>query len=113
MANHLKNLGIKILGILCLFFGLCTIWTPIPTGVILLAVGTALVLMTSKRAVRIVRRVRRRYPKIDQLLHEAEIQLPAKLAKTLRRTNVRIKSKASQAGNGLKSMRKKHQKINS
>jgi len=108
MAKKIKNLGIRVLAILCLLVGFITILTPIPTGIFLLAIGIALFLMTSKTAIIYVRKIRRKFPKVDNLLHKAEYQLPEKLAKTLRRTSVRIKSTANSAGHGLKSMRKSH-----
>ncbi len=89
MAKHLKNIGLRFIAAICLLLGFITILTPIPTGIFFLAIGLAMILMTSKRAVIFVRKFRRKYPKIDNLLHNVEYQLPEKLANTLRRTRLR------------------------
>ena len=55
MSVYVKNFGLRILAGICLFFGVVTLLTPIPFGIFLLAIGTALMMMTSKTAIRLVR----------------------------------------------------------
>ena len=80
------KLAIKFAAILCILAGLATLWLPIPTGLVLLAVGLALLLMVSRQVAGWLARLRRRYPGLDRWLQRAEPYLPGRLRAALART---------------------------
>ena len=86
------KLAIKFAAILCILAGLATLWLPIPTGLVLLALGLALLLMVSRQVARRLARLRRRYPGLDRWLQRAEPYLPGRLRAALAQTKVRTKA---------------------
>ena len=85
------KLAIKCAAILCILAGLATLWLPIPTGLILLALGLALLLMVSRQVAGWLARLRRRYPDLDRWLQRAEPYLPARLRRALARTKAQTR----------------------
>lgn len=84
-----KRLFLLILGWMCLILGFLTFWLPLPTGAILMAVGLALLLTASPRAVRVVKRLRHRHRRLDRFLHRIYPHMPRALKRALARTRVR------------------------
>lgn len=78
----------------CIFLGLLTVWTPLPTGVPLLAIGLFLLVAVSRRAKRALRWIRTHYPSIDLGIEWVEARAHRSMATTLKRTRpFRPKSK--------------------
>ena len=80
------KLAIKAGAILCFLAGLATLWLPIPTGLLLIALGVALLLLVSPQVVAWLRWLRRRSPGLDTWLERAEPFLPGRLRRALART---------------------------
>lgn len=74
------------LGWVCLIIGFLTFWLPLPTGIILMGVGLALLLSSSPRAVRTVRFLRQKFPRFDHLLDKAQEIVPGPLRRSLAKT---------------------------
>ncbi|ESR24744.1 hypothetical protein [Lutibaculum baratangense] len=80
------HLFLKSLGILSLIFGAIVLPTPIPLGAPLIAFGAALLVMTSRTARSILRRLRREYRGLNDLVARVEPRLARPLRVFLRRT---------------------------
>ncbi len=79
----------KIAGVICLIAGLATLWLPIPTGLVLIVVGLALLIVSSPTVAAWMKRLRRRYAGLDAKLTGAEPFLPASLQRALAKTRAR------------------------
>ncbi len=84
-----RQLVMITVGWFCLILGFLTFWLPIPTGLVLMAVGLALLISSSPRAVRLVRALRERHPRLDRLLLKAQPSMPRILRLAIARTSVR------------------------
>lgn len=76
---------------LVLLAGLVTLPLPLPTGLPLIALGLVMVLAASPWAIRLLRRLRRKSPRLDGLCQALEDRSPARLGRILRRTRPRPK----------------------
>jgi hypothetical protein len=72
-----------------LLAGIITLPLPLPTGIPLLALGLVMVLAVSPWAMRLLRRLRRKFPRLDGLFQTVEDRAPARLGRILRRTRPR------------------------
>lgn len=72
-----------------ILLGLLTVWTPIPTGVPLLAAGAVLILGTSRPAARWLRGHRKSWLSLNAAITWIEDRAPRKLASILRRSRPR------------------------
>lgn len=79
----------QILGGLLILIGLPLFWTPIPVGLVLIAVGGALILSNSDRARDWVRERRRRHPRFDAFMVRAERVTPHPFDRILKQTDLR------------------------
>jgi hypothetical protein len=77
--------------VVLILLGLLTVWTPIPTGVPLLAGGFVLILGTSRHALRWLRGHRRRKMRLDALFTWVEDRAPPAFSAVLRRSRPRRK----------------------
>ncbi|MEL6287285.1 MAG: hypothetical protein AAFQ42_06900 [Pseudomonadota bacterium] len=75
--------GVLLVAVLCIIAGAITLPLPIPTGVILLGIGFALILLVSRRSRVWFRGYRRRTPWIDARLGQIEHRLPDVLRQAL------------------------------
>lgn len=82
----MRKIAVASLAVGCLIVGLLTVWTPLPTGVPLIAVGVFLLLTVSPRAKRVLRRVRANHHRVDHGLEWIEARAHRSMAVTLRRT---------------------------
>ncbi|WP_208609064.1 hypothetical protein [Pseudovibrio denitrificans] len=95
--------------IICIVLGLLTVWTPIPTGVPLLALGAVLLIASSRRFAKFVRRHRKNFVWLNQALHWIEVRSSGRFKKIIRRTRPRYfkkrlgKGQSSPKDNGTKS----------
>ncbi len=77
---------LKPLGILSILAGLLSLPTPLPIGAVLIAFGTALLVMTSPTARGLVRRVRVVSRHADGMIARLEGRMGRRLGVALRRT---------------------------
>ena len=80
----MQRLILFIIAILCLVVGVITLPTPIPLGAILLAIGFALLVLTSVTVRNWLRRLRERFPELDGSLRAVDGYLPRNLRRALR-----------------------------
>lgn len=78
----------QILGILLILIGVPLFWTPIPIGLVLVAVGGALLIANSDRARDWVRDRRTRHPGFDAWMLKAEQIVPHPFDRILKRTDL-------------------------
>jgi len=84
--NPIRKLVVIAIAVVCIVLGLLTVWTPLPTGVPLLAIGTFLLVSVSPTARRLMHRWRRRSERVDRALAWVEARAHRKVATPLRRT---------------------------
>ena len=70
----------------CLFVGLLTVWTPLPTGVPLIAIGIVILVSVSTTARRYLRNARSRWGRLDRGLAFVETRAGRNVATMLKRT---------------------------
>lgn len=92
MRRHAKRLIMLIIAAVCLIVGAITFPMPIPLGIPLIAIGTALLILTSKTVRNWTRSMRVRYPGLDDKLRKAEDYLPRPLRRALRISAPRLKT---------------------
>jgi hypothetical protein len=85
-TEMLAWLVLRPAGIAALILGAITLPTPLPTGILLIGLGTALLIATSATARMLVRRLRGRFPRLDCALEGIEPRLGRWLSVPLRRT---------------------------
>lgn len=85
----MANLLARCVGLLAVGVGAVLFWLPIPLGAPLIAVGTAILIGSSRTTRRRVRRMRRERPSLDEFLARLESWLPSHMARQLRRTRGR------------------------
>ncbi|MCF3934210.1 hypothetical protein L1787_12410 [Acuticoccus sp. M5D2P5] len=100
------------LSVLCLTAGLLTVWTPLPTGVPLIAIGIVLAVSVSSTARQILKNVRSRSGAVDRGLVFVETKTGRKVATMLKRTRplarkIEAKSALRAANAALQSARAK------
>jgi hypothetical protein len=78
----------QTLGFLLIALGLPLFWTPLPFGLVLIAIGAALVLSNSDSARNHVRGWRERHPKFNAFMVQAERVTPHPFDRILQRTEV-------------------------
>lgn len=78
----------QILGGLLILIGLPLFWSPLPVGLVLIAVGAALILANSDRARDWVRARRARDPRFDAFMVKAEHVTPHPFDRILKRTEL-------------------------
>jgi Putative transmembrane protein (PGPGW) len=77
---------LKPLAVIALVVGAITLPTPLPTGAPLIALGLAILVMTSATAREHLRRLRHRSARFDLLIRRAEPHVGRRLGVALRRT---------------------------
>lgn len=77
---------LQLSALVLILAGAVTFPLPIPVGLILMAVGIALLLSTSRTAIRMLRRYRRTRPEFDGWLKRVRLKLPGFLGRPLRRS---------------------------
>ena len=78
----------QILGGLLIAIGLPLFWTPLPVGLVLIAIGGALILSNSDRARDWVRARRARHPRFHGLMIKAERVTPHPFDRILKETDL-------------------------
>jgi len=80
-----KLVYIAIAGV-CLLVGLLTVWTPLPTGIPLIALGIVILITVSATARRLMRLARGRWGKLDNAIALVETRVGRNMSTMLRRT---------------------------
>ncbi|MGY6660897.1 MAG: hypothetical protein ACXIVO_01110 [Glycocaulis sp.] len=78
---------IKIFGVVLVLAGLALSWSPIPLGIVLIPIGLAMIVATSKTARKWLHRRRENNPKFDRWMKKMEGKVPERFSKPLRRTD--------------------------
>lgn len=78
----------QILGWLLIVVGLPLFWTPIPIGLILIAIGLSLLIANSDSARAFLQERRRRHPRFNAWLLKAEDIVPHPFDRILKRTDL-------------------------
>jgi len=86
LATNARKFAIIAFAAFCILVGLLTVWTPIPTGVPLLAIGTVLAVSVSATARQLLRRARARSRPLDRGLVFVETRTHRNMATMLKRT---------------------------
>lgn len=76
------------LGFLLIALGVPLFWTPLPFGLVLIAMGAALILSNSDTARKTVRGWRGRHPMFNDFMSKAERVTPHPFDRILQRTDV-------------------------
>ncbi|MFN3230612.1 MAG: hypothetical protein ACE363_00480 [Alphaproteobacteria bacterium] len=77
---------LQIVALLLIVLGVMFVPLPIPLGLILIMAGLALLLSTSRPALRRLRRFRRTRPEVDGFLTRARHRMPPAVGRPLRRS---------------------------
>lgn len=77
----------KLIGILLILGGIPLFWTPIPVGLVMIAVGLSLIIANSNTARGVVRREREKHDGFNNWLLKAEKVIPHPFARILKRTD--------------------------
>ncbi|WMS43320.1 hypothetical protein RDV64_02645 [Acuticoccus sp. MNP-M23] len=85
-TTRARKLGLIGLAFICLIIGLITVWTPLPTGVPLLAAGIVILVSISPTARRLVRRARMNSSPLDRGVAFIEARAHRSMATMLKRT---------------------------
>lgn len=78
----------KLIGILLILGGAPLFWTPIPVGLIMIAVGLSLIIANSNTARGVVRRERQKHRGFDAWLLKAEKVIPHPFDRILKQTDI-------------------------
>ncbi len=85
-ADQARKTVFIAIAVVCLIAGLLTVWTPLPTGVPLLAVGIVILVSVSATARRFVRKARERSARLDRSVAFVETRAHRNMSTMLRRT---------------------------
>lgn len=88
LKTVLSTVGV-VVGSVLIALGAVTFFLPLPVGAVLLAAGAALLVASSPRVVRWLRRRRARHPAIDRELKKSTDKLPEPAGSLVRRTEPR------------------------
>ena len=87
----IRQLGLKIFGVIALVIGLILLPLPLPLGLPLMVLGTAILISTSKLARHVVRRARERFDRVDTAFGFVEDKVTGQARSVLRKTRRRIR----------------------
>lgn len=85
-VSRVKKIAVFAIAFVCIVLGLLTVWTPLPTGVALIALGTFMLVSVSPAARRMMYNWRRRSERVDRVLAWVEDRAHRNIAVPLRRT---------------------------
>ncbi|MCG8504832.1 MAG: hypothetical protein MI755_09520 [Sphingomonadales bacterium] len=93
VERKIRRILLIVAGTLIFAAGFLTFWLPIPIGLILMAVGLALLLVSSAWVRSRVKALRHRYPGLDSKLKAIGGSLPGPFRRALQRTEIRGRRK--------------------
>ena len=83
----IKGIVLRVVAFFLLLLGAITLPLPLPTGVILLFVGTAILITTSETAASLFKSLRKKFPRINTALALVQGRLPNAFQKALQDTD--------------------------
>jgi MFS superfamily sulfate permease-like transporter len=86
LATQARKLAFITFATVCLVIGLLTVWTPLPTGIPLMALGIVVFVTVSATARRMLRSARLRSDALDRGLVFVETRTHRNMATMLKRT---------------------------
>jgi hypothetical protein len=86
LTSQARKIALIAVASVCIFLGLLTVWTPLPTGVPLLAVGVVMFVSVSATARRLLKSARRRSDTLDRGLVFVETRTHRNMSTMLKRT---------------------------
>ncbi|MBO0346747.1 hypothetical protein J0X15_16085 [Roseibium sp. CAU 1637] len=86
----------SVIALFLFALGLATVWLPIPTGVPLMAFGLILLIGSSRKAARTLRKRRKTGRRLNSLFIWIEDRTPSQFARILRRTRPATRPTAPQ-----------------
>lgn len=86
LTSRARKFAVIAAAAVCIFFGLLTVWTPLPTGVPLLAIGAVLLVTVSTTARKRLRSARTRSDLLNRGLHYVEERTGRSMSTMLKRT---------------------------
>lgn len=89
----MRRLVLRVIGLVMVLAGIASLPFPIPFGILIMVIGLVLVLGNSVWAAELVRRARRRWPKLNAGLRKAGRRLPRSMHRVLFSTDPRHKPK--------------------
>jgi len=92
--NHIKRPPLKramklVIGWLFFLVGLITAPLPIPLGQLVALIGLSLLISESRMMRKFTQKIRRNYPRLDQMMEKVKPYLPAFLKNTIDETHPR------------------------
>lgn len=112
--EHARRVIVITAAFVCVVIGFLTVWTPLPTGLPLIAVGIVLLVTVSATARRHLRRARARSSVLDRGLAAVEARTGRTMSVMLKRTRplarkAQAKSALKAADNAIKKARMRSQ----
>ncbi|MBJ3774901.1 hypothetical protein [Acuticoccus mangrovi] len=86
LTTHARKIVVMTAAAVCIVLGLLTVWTPLPTGIPLLAIGIVLLATVSATARRLLKRSRGRWRVLDTGMVMVESRTGRQLSTMLKRT---------------------------
>ena len=86
----MARFALQTLGALCLILGIIGMLTPIPFGIIFLALSMMILIPTTPGVARVVQRMRRKSSRFDRMMAAAIRRAPAPYRRILRQTDVDV-----------------------
>lgn len=105
LPARVRKLAIYAAAAACLIMGLATVWTPLPTGVPLIALGVVLLATVSPTARRQVRRARAWSGWLDRNLARVEVRAGRPMGTMLKRTRPLARKLQARAAAGADAVR--------
>ena len=103
VTDRARKLILVGLAFVCLLVGFVTVWTPLPTGVPLLAIGIVILVSVSPTARRLMRRGRMKSDRLDRSVAFVETRAHRSMSTMLKRTRpLARKLEAKRAVNAAK-----------
>ncbi|MEM8552276.1 MAG: hypothetical protein AAGF45_07820 [Pseudomonadota bacterium] len=115
LTSHARKVLMIAVAMVCLVIGALTVWTPLPTGIPLIAVGVVILVTVSATARRMMRRARLKSGRLDKGVAFVEQRASRGMATMLKRTRplarkIEAKRAMKAANKALQSVRAKHQR---
>ena len=86
LTDRVRRIVLLAVALVCLLIGLLTVWTPLPTGIPLIALAIVILATVSPTARRLLRQARLRYGLVDRSMVVVETRAHRTLATMLKRT---------------------------
>jgi hypothetical protein len=114
LAHQARKIAFIAFATVCIVIGLLTVWTPLPTGIPLLAIGVVSLVTVSATARRLVKRARLHSGALDRGIVFVESRAHRNMSTMLKRTRplkrkIEAKAALKAANEALKGARRRNQ----